>query len=260
MPGAQTDTGTKITTLSKHVWFTDIDRDEITDSAYDYAVRINTGTAFMSKAGAATKSYVLDVSGDRPSTAAVTGDSNDAIVKIGGNNYAANDANYVLRGLNAQINQRSGGTLGRMDHNLGVQNKVGGTITTLLGLTVTAENYGTLTGTDTFGGVDVVLKNEAAVAATEFALRLRNENRSIADAVAAAVVVSSDQTENYVNTGFDYILDASGALITDSILKLADDGVAADAGSGTIGSAASGAWIRVMVGSTNFKLQLYADS
>lgn len=217
------------------------------------ALALALGSDFF-KGGAAQKSYALSITGDRPAGSAATGDSNDALIRASGNNYAANDTNFILRGVNASVNNRDGGTLGRLDHNLGVQGKSGGTVGTLLGLTVTAENYGV--ATDLFGGIDVVLKNEAAVATTEFGLRLRNENNSIAGPVAAAIAV----TDTGANTGWTSVLDASGASVVSEILKLAHDAVAADAGGGTVGSVVSGAFIRVKVGATNFKVQLYADS
>ena len=152
------------------------------DDAYEYGLKIDSDTFFTG--GANTKSYMVGVFGDRPSGSAATGDSNDALIKLSGNNYAANDTNFIFRGLNAAINNRSGGTLGRIEHSLGAQGKSGGTVNNILGLTITAENYGTVS--DLFGGLDILLKNEGAVATTEFGLRIRNENNSIADAVAAA--------------------------------------------------------------------------
>lgn len=183
--------------------------------SYGYGVNIDADAVF-NIAGAAKKSYALQISGDRSASYPVTGDSNDAIVKISGNNYAANDANFILRGINVAVNQRSGGLLGRLENSLGTQNKSGGTVTTLLGLTVVAENYGTLAGTDTFGGIDILLKNEAAVAATEFGLRVRNENNSVADAVGAGILFSDTGT----NTGFDYLIDGNGASVVVADIRM----------------------------------------
>ncbi len=172
-------------------------------TGYEYGVNIN-GDALLT-GGAASKSYVLNVSGDRESGNAATGDSNDALLKITGNNYAKNDTNFIFRGLNASINNRDGGVLGRIEHSLGSQGKSGGTVNNIVGLSITAENYGTVS--DMFGGLDVLLKNEGAVATTEYGIRIRNENNSIADAVAAAVKI----TDSGANTGFDYFLDCYGA-------------------------------------------------
>ncbi len=168
---------------------------------YAYGVKIDSDTFFSG--GAAQKSYMLGVFGDRDAAYAATGDSNDALIRASGSNYAANDTNFVFRGININLTNRSGGILGRIDHNLGVQNKSGGTINNLLGLMVTAENYGTVS--DMFGGLDVLLKNEAAVATTEFGIRIRNENNSIAGTVDSAILI----TDTGANTGWTSLIKTS---------------------------------------------------
>ena len=189
-------------------------------SAYSYGLKIDCDNDFF-VGGAATKSYLVQISGDRPSGSAATGDSNDALLKLSGNNYAANDANFIFRGLNASINNRSAGTLGSMEHSFGTQGKSGGTCPSIKGLMVTAENYGTCA--TTFGGIDVLLKNEAAVATTEFGIRLRNENNSVVDAVGSAVLV----TDTGANTGWDVGINLSGASIVVADMQMS----AVDAGS-----------------------------
>jgi hypothetical protein len=186
-----------------------------TSTAYAYGIKIATDNFFTG--GAATKSYLLHVEGSRISGHAASGDSNDALVRCTGNNYAANDSNFIWRGFNGQVNNRSGGTLGRMDHNLGTQNKSGGTCPTLVGLTVTAENYGTC-GTE-FGGLDVVVKNEGAAATLEYGVRARNLNNSIAGAVNAAFLA----TDTGANTGWNYGLDLYGATVQRAVFRSADE-------------------------------------
>lgn len=181
--------------------------------SYGYGMNID-GDAVFTDDGAGRKSYVMQLAGDRPSGSPVTGDSNDAILKLAGNNYAANDANFILRGINAAVNNRSGGTLGRIEHSLGTQNKSGGTAPIVLGLTVVAENYGTCA--TLFGGIDTLLKNEGAVATTEFGLRIRNENNSVADAVGAGILFSNTGA----NTGFDYLIDGNGASVVVADIRL----------------------------------------
>ena len=181
--------------------------------SYGYGINLD-GDACFNVAGAAQKSYVMQISADRDSAYVVTGDSNDAILKITGNNYAANDANFILRGLNASINNRSGGELGRLEHSVGTQNKSGGTSPIVMGLSVTAENYGTMA--DLFGGIDVLLKNEGAVATLEFGVRIRNENNSVADAIGAGLLFS----DTGANTGFDYLIDGNGASVVVADVRL----------------------------------------
>lgn len=179
---------------------------------YAYGLKLDSDEFFTG--GESQKSYMLGVFGDRPSGSVATLDSNDALIRASGNNYAANDANFIFRGINISINNRSGGVLGRIDNNLGAQNKSGGTVGNILGLMVTAENYGSVT--DMFGGIDVLLKNEAAVATLEYGIRIRNENNSIGDAVAAAILVS----DTGANTGWDYVLDMNGSSVVVADIRL----------------------------------------
>ena len=190
---------------------------DATGDTYGYGLNIDSDAFF--RGTAAQKSYLVSISGDRESGYVATGDSNDALLKLNGSNYAANDTNFIFRGLNGAIANRSGGTLGRIEHSLGTQGKSGGTVGTIMALSLTAENYGTVS--DLFGGLDVLLKNEAAVATTEFGIRVRNENNSIAGTVNSVFLVS----ETGANTGFSNLFtfsglaDASGAMIFDNTLK-----------------------------------------
>ncbi len=189
-------------TWSNSAW----DLDPVRSSSdYAYGVEIDADEDFFT-GGDAQKSYLMWLGGDRPVTSAATGDSNDANLKVTYNNYAANDTNFIHRGVNVAISNRSGGVMGRLEAgNFGAQGKSGGTVSNIYGLTVTPENYGTVS--DNFVGVDIVLKNEGAVATTEAGLLIRNLNNSIADAVGAAILVS----DTGANTGFDYFLDFDGA-------------------------------------------------
>ncbi len=196
--------------------------------AYAYGFRITGDNHF--RGTAAQKSYVLQVDGDRSASYVATGDSNDALLRVSGNNYAANDSNFILRGINASINNRSGGTLGRLEHSFGTQNKSGGTAPTLLGLVITAENYGTCA--TTFGGVDIVLKNEAAVATTEFGLRIRNENNSIAGPVDSVFNIY----DTGANTGFTHLF------------TLLDAGMPGQSTSSSVTNVGTKGWIKIKVG------------
>jgi len=173
---------------------------------YSYGLDINTDNFF--RGGAAQKSYLLSVRGDREAEYPASGDSNDAYIKVGGSNYAYNDGNFIFRGINSGINNRSGGYLGTLEGaSIGAQNKSGGYASTTNAMTLTAENYGTVT--DRFGGLDILLKNEAAVATTEYGLRLRNENNSLATEVGAGVLL----TDTGANNGWTYGIDMSGATV-----------------------------------------------
>jgi hypothetical protein len=183
-----------------------------TAEEYGYPVQIK-GTGAFRKTGT-EKTYLLYITGDRESGYAATGDSNDAYMRVSGNNYAANDSNFILRGTNVGVNNRSGGTLGQLEAgSFGAQNKSGGTAPTVRGLTVTPENYGTCA--TEFGGIDIVLKNEGAAATTQYGLRIRNLDNSTANAVTSAISV----TDTGTNTGFNYILDAYGATISTAAIR-----------------------------------------
>lgn len=180
---------------------------------------------------AATKSYVAYIRGDRGSAYAATGDSNDALLRIDGNNWAANDANFILRGINASLNNRSGGTMGIMEHALGIQGKSGGTIPTMKGLSVTNENYGTCA--TEFGGLSVVLRNEAAVATLEYGIKLSNTNNSIAGDVAHGLYF----IKSGANTGW-----------THAFAFAQDDGHPAQSTSTSVTNVGTNGWIKVKVG------------
>jgi hypothetical protein len=171
-------------------------------SAYGYGLTIDA-TSFLASAsayGAAKKNYTFYITGSK--YGASTGDSNDSYIRVSANNYAASDANFIWRGINIGTNNRSGGVC-NMDNCIGIQNKGGGTCASMIGLTVTAENYGT--ASTTFGVLDLVIRNEGAVATTEFGLRIRNTNVSLGTAVDAAIIVSNTAT----NIGFTTLLDLS---------------------------------------------------
>jgi hypothetical protein len=172
--------------------------------AYGYGLTIDA-TRFFNSAyayGAAKKNWAIYIGGTKDATSISTGDSNDAYLRISGNNYAPNDANFIYRGINVGINNRSGG-VANMDNCIGIQNKSGGTCASMIGLTITSENYGT--ASTTFGVLDLVLRNEGAVATTEFGMRIRNTNVSLGTAVDAAIIVSNTAT----NIGFTTLFDLS---------------------------------------------------
>lgn len=155
--------------------------------------------------GAAQKTYALGINVTRPTTAVATGDSNDALVKGSYSNYAKNDANFIVRGINTAVNNRSPGTLGMVDNLISVSNKSGATSPVVNGLTVNAENFGV--NATQHSGIDVSLKNEAAKATKEWGIRFRNLNNSIAGPSDAVLLAEEPAL---VNTGWNYIIDANG--------------------------------------------------
>jgi hypothetical protein len=198
-----------------------------TRTASDAYVYITKITGNVHTGGAATKTYSLGILTDRPSGSPASGDSNDALIRGSHNNYAANDTNFIMRGINMSLANRSGGVLGFLDNALGNQNKSGGTVGSITGLTVTPENYGTVS--DLFGGVDVVMKNEGAVATSEFGVRVRNLNNSLGTAVGAGYLLS----DTGANIGFTYGADFNGATIGTADLRLHSGDTITNAAAGT---------------------------
>jgi hypothetical protein len=160
-------------------------------AGYAYGVNID-GTELL-KGTAASKSYVLNVSGDRE-TAAATGDSNDAMVKVSGSNYGACDTAFVFRGLNAVVNNRSGGTLGRLDNNISISLKSGSTTAYAVALSVDAQDLAATAKTE-FGGLDIAIDREGLAATLEYGLQIRTRG-TINTAMAQAINLRKDATDH----------------------------------------------------------------
>lgn len=178
---------------------------------YGYILRINDTVGVMT-GGLNKKTYAIGVSVTRPPTAPATGDSNDATVRAAYSNYAVNDLNFIMRGLNLSLNNQSGGRVGQMNHALGCQNKSGATAPVVVGLTITPENYGTVA--TEFGGLKLQLKNEGAVATLEYGLKIENLNNSLATKVTSAILVAKAGA----NTGFVTGLNLNGVALTNEIV------------------------------------------
>jgi len=162
--------------------------------------------------GVNQKTYGLFVNARRPLGSGATLDSNDAVVKGSYNNYAVNDANFIIRGMNFSASNRAGGVTGMLDNLLGCSGKSGGTVTRIVGLTVSTENFGTVSGV--YGGIDIQLKNEGAVATEEYGLKIENINNSLGTAVGSAILVS----DTGANIGFTTGLNLNGATLVNQIV------------------------------------------
>lgn len=184
------------------------------------------------------KTYALGINVTRPVGFGASNDANDAIIRGTYTNRAVNDNNFIMRGLNTTISNRGSGRVGIMEGgSIGTANRDTAILQTLRGLTVNTENFSTLVAEH--GGIDVTLKNEAAVATLEYGIRVRNINNSLATAVTSAYLVS----DSGVNIGFSYGLDLGGATIGIADIR----GEALD----TIANAAAGEWTFTR-GSGNF--------
>lgn len=184
-------------------------------STNDYAYLF--GLSGEMTGGAAQKTYALGITVGRPPTAIATGDSNDAIIRGAYSNYAKNDANFIINGINTTVSNRNGGTLGILQGgNIFAGNRVGSTVPIVRGLFLSAENFGLTT--DEFSGLTVSLKNEGAKATLEYGVKVLNDNNSLATAVDAAYMVRS--SAGLANAGFQYGVDMNGATIGTADVRL----------------------------------------
>jgi hypothetical protein len=176
--------------------------------SYNYGIYVDLETFLLG--GAAQKHYGFMITGDQISGNASTGDSNSAYFRVSASNYAANDANYILRGCNIALTNRSGGTMGRLENFLGVQNKSGGTVPILHGCTVIAENYGTVATLSM--AMDIINRDENDTSRTYAGvIRLRNDDRSGQSALDSAIDIDSHASSG----GFDLLIEGAGAVLTE---------------------------------------------
>ncbi|MFA5158163.1 MAG: hypothetical protein WC451_03205 [Patescibacteria group bacterium] len=162
-----------------------------------YGFTVNGDAFFGGVAGA--QEYLVHFVGSKSVVA--SGDCYGGILKIAGENEAAQPATYIFRSLNVACN--NSGTLDKIESFLGVKNEGGATALEVIGLTMKIENFGTCTGAGTtLGGLDIIMDNEGTVAETEFGIRIRNENASVATEVASVFRIQ----ETGVNTGFTYLV------------------------------------------------------
>ncbi len=194
-------------------------------TGYMYGVNID-GTSMLTGT-AASKSYVVNISGYRESAVA-TGDSNDAMLKVSGNNEAACDSNFVFAGINAVINNRSGGTLGRITNTISVSLKQGSTAAYAYGLQVDAQDLAATAKTE-FGGLDIAINREGLAATTEFGLQLRTRG-TINSAVNSAIRIDKDATDhgfiNLFSIETDAVDWASATVEAGHVLGFDGDGTA----------------------------------
>ena len=83
------------------------------DASYDRGIQIDGEDTFFI-GGAAQKTRLLSLSGERPSGSAATGDSHDNIVNITFTNYAPRDTNPKMSNINQQLTNRGSATLGEL--------------------------------------------------------------------------------------------------------------------------------------------------
>jgi hypothetical protein len=189
-----------------------------------------SNSGFFDSSGSAQKTFAVEFSLTRDSGLAVTGDSNDAVIKSSYSNYAANDTAFQTRIYLGTMTNRSGGTVGMLNGaQFNASNKSGGTAATIVGLDIGTEDFGT--NATEHGGIDVHLKDESGAATTSYGLRLRNIDQSNVAAIQAAILIPAN-TGNTV--GWNYGVDLNGATINTAAFRL-QTGVTIGSGTGVPG-------------------------
>ena len=164
---------------------------------YVYGLQVD-GTKIL-RGTTAAKSFVVQFSGTRESGYAATGDSNDAILKLQGSNYALNDTNFYFRGLNCSVANRGSGTLNVITNTISISLKSGsGNIGKGIALEIDAQDLTSGTKTE-FGGLDIAINREGTAATTEYGLQIRTRG-TINTAINTAIRITKDAADHgFVN-------------------------------------------------------------
>lgn len=180
----------------------------------DYAYLINIGDGGGSTSGvmvgrAAQKTYVMNITVNRPTGYGASGDSNDSIFKTSYNNYAVNDANFIMRGYNTTLYGRSPGVGGHM-YCASFTNDIrsGATWTTSIPLQVMCDNGGIVSAT--MYAADFVVRRQGATDPTEEGgIRIRNltGTGNLGNELDCAIAV---QAQTSAGTGFTRLINAQG--------------------------------------------------
>jgi len=179
-----------------------------TDS-YAYAVRFNGDGFFLG--GAAKKSYLVNINGDRAEGEVVTGDSNDALLKMTHFNSAACDSNFIMRGINGAMSNGDDGTLNLLEGiNYSVRQRSTEAITALRAALFSVQmDVGKGAVNSEVKGVKVEMRCEQNCPANSAAFEARNYSDGVYTVPTAAFAVKNDGTSGC--KGFEYGLDVYDA-------------------------------------------------
>jgi hypothetical protein len=155
---------------------------------------------------AASKSYGLQISGEREAEYEATGDSNDALLKMNGSNYAENDTNFIFRGINVAMTNRDGGILGELSNNISIALKQGSETDAGVALRVDAQDLSE-NAKNEFGGLDIAINREGLAGTEEYGLKIRTRG-TINSEVDTAINVSKDATDHGFTNLFAIETDA----------------------------------------------------
>lgn len=175
-----------------------------TDS-YMYGARFVGDSFFI--AGAAKKTYLVMIEGERVAGQAVTGDSNDALLRMSHWNGAACDSNFIMRGINGSLSNGDAGTMNLLEGiNYSVRQRSTGEITALRGmlLSIQMDSSKAIVNTEV-KGLKVEMRCESNCPANSAGIEVRNYTDGIYTLPNAAFKVTNDRTSGC--KGFEYCLD-----------------------------------------------------
>ncbi len=158
-----------------------------------YGLLIDVGDVFRGAGAAGPRSWGVGILGDKTAGILTTAGCDDALLRISGSNYVANEEIFYFRGLNANVSNRSGGVVGGLENLISVSAKVGSVQSTIRGLQVSAQDLSADTG-DEFGGLDVVVNREGGVNTVEYGLQLRTSG-TINTAIKTAINVKKGASD-----------------------------------------------------------------
>jgi hypothetical protein len=174
---------------------------------YEYGLTVSSDSFFV--AGAVKKTYLAYIAGDRLDGEAVTGDSNDALLRMAHSNYAENDANFIMRGINGSMTNGDGGTMNMLEGiNYSVRQRGdAGNIVTLRGalLSIQMDTGGSYAVSGEVKGLKVEMRCEANCPAASAGIEVRNYTDGMYIIPTAAYSVKNDGTSGCL--GFTYGID-----------------------------------------------------
>lgn len=173
---------------------------------YEYGLRVDSDGFFI--AGAAKKTYMAHIGGDRLDGEVVTGDSNDALLRMSHSNYAACDGNFIMRGINGSLSNRDSGTMNMLEGiNYSVRQRGdAGAINTLRGAYISIQmDVGSGAVSSAVKGLKVDMRCEANCPADSAGIEVRNYTDGVYDIPTTAFSVKNNGTSGC--KGFEYGLD-----------------------------------------------------
>lgn len=194
-------------------------------SNYQYGAVFNGDSFFI--AGAAKKTYLVHITGDRAEGEAVTGDSNDALLRMSHTNSAACDSNFIMRGINGSMSNSDDGTLNLLEGiNYSVRQRSTVAITALRGMLLSVQaDAGKGAVNSELKGLKVEMRVEQNAPAASAGIEVRNYSDGVYTVPTAAFSVKNDGTSGC--KGFEFGLDmydANATVWNTAPIRLGKDG------------------------------------